>query len=242
MADFDYSIYYRRFHDDTEEHAEEAAGWIRPMLELHVPNDRSVPVIDIGCGYGFALRALRHLGFQNLMGIETSAEQAVRCRQAGFEIVVTEDTIEWLKQNPGRFVVAILLDVLEHVPVALQIKLLRAVRGSLRPGGKVILTVPNANSILFGRWRYNDYTHYSSFTEHSLYFVLKNAGFDTIWLDSSKGVGRFPRRLWRRSAWPVARKWLVRWCWLQVFKAEVPYERIDDISFELNLQAVATKR
>jgi len=239
---YDYSIYYGRFHNDSEEHATEAAAWVQKILEPHMPKDRSVPVIDIGCGFGFALRALRSLGYQNLTGLEVSAEQAERCRKAGFEIVTTENTIEWLKQNPGRFAQAILLDVLEHVPAPLQIDFLRAVIGALRPGGKVLLTVPNANAILFGRWRYNDYTHFSSFTEHSLYFVLKNAGFETIWIDSTKGIDRFPRRLWRRGAWPAARKWLVRWCWLQVFKAELPHERIDEISFELNLKAVATKQ
>jgi 2-polyprenyl-3-methyl-5-hydroxy-6-metoxy-1,4-benzoquinol methylase len=242
QSTYDYSIYYGRFHDDSDEHAEEAAVWVRKILEPHMPADRSMPVIDIGCGYGFALRALRNLGFKNLMGVEVSPEQAERCRKAGFEIVTTEDTIAWLNQNPGRFGHANLLDVLEHVPVPLQIDFMRAVRTALRPGGKVLLTVPNANAILFGRWRYNDYTHFSSFTEHSIYFVLKNAGFETVWTDASKGIGRFPRRLWRRSAWPNARKWIVRWCWLQVFKAEIPYERLEDISFELNLVAVGTNK
>jgi 2-polyprenyl-3-methyl-5-hydroxy-6-metoxy-1,4-benzoquinol methylase len=242
MSNFDYSIYYGRFHDDSEAHAEQMASWLRGVLDADVPADRTLPVLDIGCGYGFALRALRNLGFTQLQGLEISAEQAERCRKAGFAVVVTENTIEWLKQHPGQFAFIVLLDVLEHVPIQFQIDLMRAVYAALAPGGKVVLTVPNANAILFGRWRYNDYTHFSSFTEHSLYFVLKNAGFENIWMDTSKGIGRFPHRLWRRSNWPGVRKWLVRWCWLQVFKAEIPWEKLDDISFELNLKGVATKQ
>ena len=105
-----------------------------------------------------------------------------------------------------------------------------------------MLTVPNANSILASRWLYNDYTHYSSFTEHSLAFVLKNACFANIWLDNAKGVGPFPKwALRKRRHWGLLRKWLVRWCWLQVFKAEQGYEPIENICFELNITAVATK-
>ncbi|MCW5556355.1 MAG: class I SAM-dependent methyltransferase [Verrucomicrobiae bacterium] len=241
MSEYDYSIYYSRFHDDTEAHAGQMAAWLKELIRPHVPADRSVSIVDVGCGYGFALRALRDLGFNKLIGLEVSPEQAERSRKAGFEVAVTEDTIEWLKRYPGEFSFVLLLDVLEHVPVPVQIEFLRAIHGALAPGGKVLLTVPNANAILSARWRYNDFTHHSSFTEHSLYFVLKNAGFESVWMDSSKGVGRFPRRLWRRSAWASARKWLVRWCWHQIFKVEIPWEKLDDISFELNLKGVATK-
>ena len=75
---YDYSIYYGRFHDDSDKHAEEAAVWIRKILEPHMPADQSLPVIDVGCGYGFALRAMRNMGFKNVMGLEVSAEQADR--------------------------------------------------------------------------------------------------------------------------------------------------------------------
>ena len=71
--------------------------------------------------------------------------------------------------------------------------------------------------------------------------IVKNAGFDNLSISAEKGIGRFPRRIWRRENWPQIRKWIVRWCWLQVFKAEIPWERLDEISFELNLTAVATK-
>jgi predicted TPR repeat methyltransferase len=206
-----------------------------------MPEDRSRSIADIGCGCGFALRALRKLGFKNLLGIEVSPEQAARCHQAGFEVVLVENVIDWLQENRERFAVVLLLDVLEHIPVPEQIEFVRAINRTLQCGGKLVLTVPNASAILSMRWRYIDYTHYSSFTEHSLYFVLKNAGFENIEIDSSKGIGRFPRRLWKWSTWAGVRKWMVRWCWLQVLKSEIPWENINEISFELNLKAVATK-
>jgi SAM-dependent methyltransferase len=235
----DYSIYYRRYHDESENHAEKMARMMGSLMRAHLPTDRSVPIIDVGCGFGFALRAMRNFGHTNLLGLEMSPEQAQRSRNAGFEVVVTDDTIAWLKAHRGQFAFVSLLDVLEHVPTDLQIELARAIHEALQPGGKLFLTVPNANALLATRWRYNDHTHHCSFTEYSLYFVLKNAGFEEIKIDASKGLGRFPKRIWQRHARQSLRQWIVRWCWLQVFKAEIPWEKLDDISFELNLSAVA---
>jgi 2-polyprenyl-3-methyl-5-hydroxy-6-metoxy-1,4-benzoquinol methylase len=239
MDDIDYSIHYARFHSDTEEHADWMTTWMKSQLVPYVPDDRTASILDIGCGYGFALRALRQLGFTRLKGLEVSPQQALRCKNAGFDVEVTGDTIKWLEDQGAQFSFVVLLDVLEHIPVALQIRFVRAIHNALLPGGTVLVTVPNANAILSSRWRYIDYTHFASFTEHSLYFVLKNGGFGSIKIDSE--LWNFPRRLWKRSGWAAARKWFVRWCWLQVYKAEIPWEKLREISFELNLKALAQK-
>lgn len=236
----DYSIHYQRFHDESETHAMEMAEWLGIYLNGDLPGDRSAPALDVGCGFGFALRALQASGFSDARGIEISEQQAEIARRGGFEVSVVTDTVEYLQKHKGHFGLILLLDVLEHVPVPGQIELVHAIRKALRPGGRLVLTVPNANSPLAARWRYIDFTHYSSFTEHSLHFVLSNAGFGQIKMDNSKGIGSFPKRWWKAEQRDAVRKWLVRFVWLQVFKAELhPSEKLDDICFELNLKAVA---
>jgi 2-polyprenyl-3-methyl-5-hydroxy-6-metoxy-1,4-benzoquinol methylase len=242
VSTYDYSIQYSQFHDESYEHAQQMADSLIGVLKQDIPTDRTIPVLDIGCGQGFALLALKKLGFNQLQGLEISQEQASQCRKNGIKVDVSVNTIEWLHHHQSEFKLVLLLDVLEHIPVNNQIDFMRAVHGVMAPNGKLVLTVPNANSVLFGRWRHIDFTHFSSYTEHSLFFVLRNAGFESIKLDSSKGITRFPRRLWSRSAWPRVRKWIVRWCWLQVFKAELPGTNLDEISFELNLKATAIKQ
>lgn len=239
MRKDDYSLYYARFHDDTEAHAIEMERHFTGILRSDLPDDRSSAIVDVGCGFGFALRAMRSLGYTRIRGLEESPEQAERCSRAGFDVEVCDDTIAWLRGRPAAFDCVVLLDVLEHVPKHEQIEFLAAIREALRPGGRIVLTTPNANAILASRWRYNDHTHHTSFTEHSLHYVLANARFEPIRMQAPKGIGPFPGPLWRRSTWPGVRRWLVRWCWLQVFKAEMPWENLDEISFELNLQAVA---
>ena len=236
----DYSVHYKRFHDESEAHAVAMAEWLGVYLKGDLPKDRSTPALDIGCGFGFALRALRNAGFSNVRGLEVSSHQATIARRGGFEVSVVSDTIDFLKRHSGHFGIVLLLDVLEHIPVPEQLDMMRTIRETLSPGGRVIVTVPNANSPLAARWRYIDFTHSSSFTEHSLYFVLSNAGFSDIQMDNEKGIGALPKRLWQTEQRRALKKWLVRYLWRQVFEAELhPSESLNDICFELNLKATA---
>ena len=96
MNDFDYSIYYGQYHDASDEHfdfmASRAASILSPML----PFERDLAVVDIGCGHGFALEALRRLGFTDIVGVEISDEQAKVARRRGFDVALVADTNEWL--------------------------------------------------------------------------------------------------------------------------------------------------
>lgn len=241
MNAYDYSIYYKNWHNDSPEHHAKVSAWKADEISQHLSLAKDARILDVGCGFGFALGGLRLLGYHNISGVDQSPQQAEVCRKAGFDVAVTDDTVAWLNDRKQQFDAVLLFDVLEHVPVGMQIDFLRGIFACLKPGGILLLTVPNANAILSARWRYNDYTHFSSFTEHSISFVLQNAGFNKPWLDNNKGIGRFPRKFWLRRSWPVIRKWIIRWCWLQVFKAEQGYEPIDNICFELNLTALAKK-
>jgi SAM-dependent methyltransferase len=236
----DYSLHYKQFHDESDGHATRMADWLCTYLGPELPEDRTLPILDFGCGFGFALRALRKLGFQLVRGVEISEEQARVAKNAGFIVDVVDDSIAYLKGQKRSFGAILLLDVLEHVPASLQIELMRCAREALIPSGRVILTVPNASSPLAARWRYIDFTHHCSFTEHSLTFVLSNAGFDKIRIDNSKGIGRRPVGWWKRTQRNELRKWIVRYLWGQMYAAELPPgQSIEGISFELNLKAVA---
>ena len=237
---FDYSIHYKRFHDGSEADVNRMKAWLCTYLQADLPPDRSTPILDIGCGFGFALHALRELNYSDARGLETSNEQAQFARTAGFPVDVVEDSADYLRRHPQTFGAILLMDVLEHLPPGGQLEFLEALRNALLPNGRVILTVPNANAQLASRWRYIDFTHHASFTEHSLFFALRSAGFGEIRMDNSKGLGPFPKGWWKREQKHAVRKWLVRWMWLQVFKAEVPPgETLDGVCFELNLKALA---
>lgn len=239
----DYTHYYRKWHDDSDAHRAAMISYSRNLLESRLPADKNAKVLDVGCGMGFALLALRELGFPNLSGVESDSGQAKSCQAKNLDVTLADDTIEFLKQHAGTYDLIICLDVIEHIPVAIQLAFVHALAGALRSGGKLICTVPNANSALAARWRYNDWTHAASFTEHSLDFLLYNGGFTDIQVAGHE-FNRRPKNVWL----PVggARHW---WAFrfFRLFRrlemmAELGPGQGRTVPLSLNLIATANKR
>ena len=237
-AQYDYTIQYRLWHDESK--AAATAAYLRALLEPHLPVPQGKSLLDIGCGMGFALRAMREYGFQDVRGIDVSPEQIEACRRIGEPGELVTDTCAYLSTVQSEFDVVLLLDVLEHVPRDSQIHLARSIFAALKPGGCAIVQVPNATSPLAMRWLYDDFTHYSSFTQHSLQFVLRNAGFSRIEIPTQGPLKRPPLRFWRRAFWPALRHWAVRLAWRQVLIAELGSD-VNNLCVELNLFCVAYK-
>ena len=204
---WDYSRHYTPLHPDTPGHARQMEERMRRWLGPHLPADRATPVLDVGCGHGYALGALRTLGFTALEGVDADSGQVAQAQRHGRPARHVTDTVGWLTARSGQFGLVLLMDVLEHVPRVEQLPFLAAVATGLRPGGRLIATVPNAAASLAGYWRYNDYTHHCSFTPASLGFLLSHAGFGAIRTEgiellppswSPRGLAHRFFRLWRR--------------------------------------------
>ncbi len=248
FADLDYGVHYRVWHDESESHAAAMAAWHAECIKDYVPPDRAARCLDVGCGMGFALQGLQSLGFQDISGIDIDRSQIEAAIRRGLPAEQVVDSAAYLQHRPSNYDLVLMFDVLEHIPVSEQIPMLRAIHTALRPGGRIILQVPNANSPLAARWRYIDFTHTSSFTEHSLAFVLANAGFGRIStpIQPDPAFPRIPRRFWRRSLRlnfaNNFRRWLMRSLWRQMCIAELGTGRgADSVSLSLNIVAIAFK-
>lgn len=241
MSDLgDYKFQYRQWHSGSQVDIEQSVHWSSEWLKDYIDSSAtSHPVLDVGCGFGFGMLALRKLGFSTVAGFEISESQVEKARVHGLEVVHGDSATDYLKQFNGHFGTIVLSDVLEHVPKHQQITLLGAIKQALRPCGRLIISVPNADSPLAMRWMFNDLTHDFCYTKSSLLYVLLNAGFEQIHLDGQVPLGKFPWRMLRYRQWDRVRSWLVRWAWLQCYKAEVPFEDLSQISFELNLRGYA---
>lgn len=178
----DYTHYYQRWHDDSDTHFESVAAaegaWLAPFL----PPDSQLPILDVGCGMGFAVAGMQHAGHPNAEGIDADEGQVLKAQRRGLAVthVRAAHTASWMAERRGRYALVTAIDVLEHVPPQEHIEFLAGVLGLLQQGGTFVCRVPNANSAVSGRYRYGDWTHHTSFTEDSLDFVLYNAGFRKI--------------------------------------------------------------
>lgn len=169
-------------------------------------------VLDVGCATGYLGETLKRRGCE-VVGVELDPDAAAKAATVLDDVVVADlEQADLLAMfGPDSFDVVVFGDVLEHLRDPLP--LLRSSVGLLRPGGSVVISVPNVAhgsvrlALLQGRWEYNelgllDATHVTFFTRASLLRMLERAGLGvvTMWpthadaLSTEVGVdvGRLP--------------------------------------------------
>lgn len=144
---------YRR--KDVIECWRKTYGW---YFREWLPKDKQAKILDVGCGGGQLLRVFRAWGYENNRGIDISEEQVGVARAAGLE-VEKADVIVYLQAKGNEFDVITAIDIMEHLTKDAVLEFLEAAHGALRPGGRLILQMPNPDSPLGMRIRYGDLTH-----------------------------------------------------------------------------------
>lgn len=202
-----------------------------------LPASKEARILDIGCGDGNFLFFLNKRGYVNIEGVELSSQQADEARKhVECPIHVVDDTCALLEQYAATYDLITMNDVLEHVPKQDTVSFLRAVRGALRPGGNVVVNVPQVAGFTSLFYRYNDFTHETIFTEMSLRQALRLAGFDDIRFIAEKWPFKLtPRHLIYRF---VRRLWY--WTLKLIYMIESPGEK-HPATFQQRLVATATK-
>jgi len=160
-------------------------------------------VLEIGCGTGATLGALRAAGrCSRTMGIELVEAAAHEAERHVDEVRVGDIEAADLIPERGSFDAILCLDVLEHL-----VDPWRAVRrlgDALRPGGVLVASIPNVRNIrvvgplvLFGTWKYTDQgqldrTHLRFFTRASAIELVGCGGL---------AVDRVETVIGRRGKW-----------------------------------------
>ena len=111
--------------------------------------DRSAAILDIGCGSGSFLNALRVVGYTNLEGVDLSPAQVDAGRRRGLNGITLASAMDYLGARPGRYALVTAFNILEHQTRAELFALLDVIHAGLLPGGRLIAIVPNAKG-LFG--------------------------------------------------------------------------------------------
>ncbi len=179
-----------------------------PLLPVH----KEARILEIGCGLGHFLYFLKAAGFTNYSGIDIGVEQVDYCREhVTSQVAHVCDTASYLIERPGQYNSIVAIDVLEHLADDDLWRLLCAARDALVPGGKLIVSVPNAACVTALMVRYGDMTHRRLFTEGSLGQLCRTVGFvDIEMLPNEKKVVRSFRS--RRAKWMWRlRERLSRW-------------------------------
>jgi 2-polyprenyl-3-methyl-5-hydroxy-6-metoxy-1,4-benzoquinol methylase len=170
-------------------------------------------LLDFGCGAGAFLQRMRALGWR-VEGLDVSADvaQAVE-RQKG--IRVHAGTLPHPDLAGRSFDAITMWQALEHVHRPRET--LRAAGALFRPGGLLLVSVPNFESWSFDRFGRDWFglelpRHLTHFTPSTLQTMLSAEGFDLVKLETI-GMDGWIRSSARRAVAAGAANQLARYAW-----------------------------
>jgi SAM-dependent methyltransferase len=145
--------------------ARRALAWCRGLSD-------TARIIDVGCGDGFHLGLLREFGKPGwtLEGVDASSQAAETAARSG--ILVHQGLVEELDLPQAGYDMAFMIQTIEHVDDP--VRVLRAVRSLLRPGGAVVIVTDNTDTLdfkLFKRRHWGGYhfpRHWNLFNDGTL--------------------------------------------------------------------------
>jgi SAM-dependent methyltransferase len=139
-------------------------------------------LLDVGCGSGQFLDAMRRQPGWSVVGVDTSPTAVSTAREMlGLEVYLSD--LNNAPLSPASFDVVTMWDVLEHLhdPVGA----LSKIKTLLKPDGVLLVRTPSLDSwdaALFGRcWAGLDPPrHLVVFSRYTLYYTLQQGGFKVI--------------------------------------------------------------
>ena len=152
-----------------------------------IEQERPGEVLEIGTATGYLSSEMTDRGCV-VTGIEQDPQMAEIARQYCREMIVGD--IESMDLSKlGQYDAIVFGDVLEHLRNPREI--LEKTSGLLKPGGKVLMSLPNVANIwvrlnlLFGRFNYSrvgilDETHLRFFTLQTMKQLAADSGFDVV--------------------------------------------------------------
>ena len=149
----------------------------------------SAPVLDLGCGRGELLEALRGAGVE-ARGVDSDPAMVARCRRLGLAVECV-DALAALRAAPAASLGAVTaIHVVEHMPAAGWMALVDAAAAALRPGGLLLLESPNPESLRVSAdlfWL--DPTHRAPVHPEALGFIAGALGLEVV---ETRRVRPFP--------------------------------------------------
>jgi len=154
----------------------------------YLPLSRNERIIEFGCGSGKFLYYLKKKGFNNITGLDLDKNQISFANKLNISEAKYGNFINHLQFENGLYDRIVFLDVLEHFKKEEVIDILSNCKKILSSSGKIIMHVPNAESLFSSKIIYGDITHESAFTQTSLMQIGRLVGFKKIEIAEDKKV------------------------------------------------------
>lgn len=179
-VDFDYFGFESVMRGSREEIAERQAGYLEAFSDVD-------DVLDVGCGRGEFLEALRGAG-KRARGIDLDADMVDQCLALGLE-ARQGDAITYLATlEAGSLGGIFASQVVEHLPPRQLVAFLRGAARALRTDGVIVLETINPGSLSALRNYFADLTHSQPLVPETLAFLCESAGFREVSVEYTSPV------------------------------------------------------
>jgi predicted TPR repeat methyltransferase len=209
-------------------------SWIQRQLDTV---DKEARILDFGCGFGQLIQGLKAHGYPRVEGADVEVAALMHCEANGHTVHDVSAGDTFFHSNREQFDLIVTQHVLEHIPKIDVVSTVAHLRSLLRPMGRLIVAVPNAQAFTGAYWAYEDFTHQTLYTSGSIYYVLKAAGFHDIQfldIDCTAGLGPIKTVL-RRSLRKLFSTYYHLMCRLLVSPTHDPSPNI--FSYEIKVVA-----
>lgn len=211
-----YSSYGKDFQDVSGSiDANAAVRWgkaYRWYLKGWMPRNKDAQIAELACGYGRLLQFFKQSGYTKVQGVDISPDQVNSAR-----LVVPEvdqaNVLDWLKYQIECFDLIVALDLIEHFTRDEALRFIELCFAALKPGGRLVLQTPNAESPFALQILYGDITHEWAYNVNQLSRLLKRARFQNVESREQGPVpwGYSPASTLRWIVWRVIRAGLQVW-------------------------------
>jgi 2-polyprenyl-3-methyl-5-hydroxy-6-metoxy-1,4-benzoquinol methylase len=244
-SNIDYSLQYSYWHNLSKLDLDNVINTYKNKYNYIVKNiNKDSVVVEMGCGAGYGLEFLKSNNFKNVYGYDIDKSQVKECRKRKLKVLKTDKVNDLIKKySIKKYSVSLVLalDIIEHMSKEESIRNLSYIYKYMSKGGCLILTTPNANSVIANRYRYDDITHKVIYTEHSVTVLLRSAGFSKITVkddDQDKSFFSIKSRV-ELLSWLTKR--ISRTIYKLIYISELGFKEGNQVPLSPNILVIATK-
>ena len=145
-------------------------AYLPGFISSVAPENKDVQILDVGCGYGYAMEKFVELGYENVQGLTIHKEDYDACKLKELKVHLMD--INFSKVMDGFFNVVWSRQMLQYSPFPF-FSILEMNR-ALRQGGWLYIEVPEPG----------DHAYYNTLTTDTYQKYLQRAGFEVVQTDS----------------------------------------------------------
>ncbi|MFM9946153.1 MAG: class I SAM-dependent methyltransferase [Bacteroidia bacterium] len=151
----------------------------------HFPKDKTIKILDIGCGNGSLLAAAKDVGYINVTGMDISPEQVEIANKLGVTEVKQGNLNDLINAGTETFDLVTGMDIIEHFSKDELTDLVVNLKKILKPGGMLIFRTPNMDAPMTSVFSYGDFTHECLLNKSSALQLMKSCGYSNAEVSAS---------------------------------------------------------